>query len=455
MYKNHNDFLEITAESGIFAGLAFIGIFVFTFWYFFVAVFRRKNEEEEHYFFLPTLGLMAYSFDAFFNFPQDRPEIQSWFALYVGLAVGFSLLFWNGDSPLLGYKFKGRSVVQILIGTLTAIILLGATYVLVLNKKSLVLQRDIREELNRGELKSPSEKFLKGFPEIPDLTILAEPIAVQKARFLIKEKKYNQARDILEKDNSNPLDGRKEYFIATSFFNEQQYDSALYYAKKAHDIKPYFYGNNTLLAAIYERKGESNKSLELWRNYVKKVKTKEQAWTVPAILLEKQGKLKEAKSLIDSALQAQPNSEKIQVIHRRITEKIDAKPYEEIYHKGLYAYKNKQYGKASSLLSQFLEKTPNHSEAYKFRAISYYHQRKYKECIKDIDKEERLKGGKLPSNLINIRGAAYLILGNREQAKSNFLKAAQMGDKDGINNYQKHFGKLPPKEISFTIPTKK
>lgn len=456
MYKNHNDFLEITAESGVFAGVAFIGIFGFAFWYLFVVVFRRPNEEQEKYFFLPTLGLMAYSFDAFFNFPQDRPEIQSWFALYVGISVGLSLVFWNGDSPLLKYKFKGRNILELFIVILTVFFLLASTYVLVLNKKSLVLQRDVKEELNRGELKSPSEKYLKGFPVIPDITILAEPIAVQKARFLIKEKKYKKAIEILEKDNSNPFDGRKEYFLSKAFFEKNQYDSALYYAKQAHRIKPYFYGNSALMAVIYERRGQPDKSIALWRDYVKGVKTKEQAWIIPVTLLEKLGKLEEAKSLIDSALQANPNNKNIQVIHRRITEGVDSRPFLQIYNQGLYAYKNKQYNKAVSFFSEFLGNVPKYSKAYEFRAICYYYQKKYKECIADIDKEEKLEKNLLP-NIINIRGAAYLMLGNREKAKSNFLKAAQMGDKDGINNYQKHFGELPNKKnkISFTLPVKK
>ena len=54
-------------------------------------LFRKQNVKRFDLLFLSVFGLLAYSFDAFFNFPQDRPEIQSLFAIYLGLFVSVTL----------------------------------------------------------------------------------------------------------------------------------------------------------------------------------------------------------------------------------------------------------------------------------------------------------------------------------------------------------------------------
>lgn len=453
MYKNHNDFLETTAESGIVAGLAFVAIFIFILWYFAVALVKKPDSEHEKYFFLPALGVTAYFFDAFFNFPQDRPEIQSWFALYVGIAAGLALWFWKGESPLMRYRSKGRKLIQTIIGVLTVFILLSNVYILVLNKKSLVLQRDIKEEIKSGKLKSSSARFLAGFPSIPDITILAEPIAVQKARYLINEKKYEQARQLLMHDKSNPFDGRKEYFIALSFYNQKQYDSALLYAEKTISIKPYFYNVNTIAASIYEKRGEFDKSITLWRNYLKGVKNKSQAWTVPVGLLERENKIKEAEQLIDSAYVYLPEDKNVRSTRARIKQKTVVAPYMSIYKEAAKLYTGRQYVKALPLLNDFIKKTQEFPKAYELRAVCLFNLKQFKKAIDDITRQEQLVG-KLPSNIINIRGASYYNIGDKEKAKADFKEAMAMGDKDGANNYNRLF-KKEDKPISFQVPTKK
>ncbi len=453
MYKNHNDFLETTVEYGIIGGLAFIAIFIFTFWYFAKVLFLKRDEETQHLFFLPAIGLVAYSFDAFFNFPQDRPEIQALFAIYVGISAALCLQQWNGDNFLSNFSIKERDTLLLILSIVVGLVLISTSYLLNENIKSLKLQRIIKEELNRGKLKSPSELFLNGFPKIPDITILEEPIAVQKARFLIKEKKFNQAREIMRNDNSNPFDARKEYFTATTFYTEKQYDSTLHYAKKAIKLKPFFYNTNALAAFVYEKKGKLDKSIEIWRNYLKRVKKKEEAWRNAAILLMRQNKLKEAEALIDSACSYLPKSKKLLSLRTNIKQKLIPADELTIFKKAKKLYDKKNYKEAIPLFSQMIKDMPEFAAAYQLRAICYFYLKKHKEAIEDINNYKRINGA-LPSNMINIRGASYLGLGDRTNAKKDFKKAMKMGDKDGKRNYNMFF-KKEDKPISFKVPTKK
>lgn len=90
MYKAHNDFLEITAESGVIGGVSYILIFIFIASVFVRKTFNGDESEDYKWYFLFFLGILGYSFDAFFNFPQNRPEVQVLFAIIVGGVIGLT-----------------------------------------------------------------------------------------------------------------------------------------------------------------------------------------------------------------------------------------------------------------------------------------------------------------------------------------------------------------------------
>ncbi len=302
-YKAHNDFIEITSEVGIFGGLLFVSIFLFILGYFAVVLFREKGEDAEKLFFLPAFGIIAYSVDAFFNFPQDRPEIQSLFALYVGIAVGLALIFFEKES-FLAKSLKGilGKIMQIIALLMMLSLSIGSVYILYQNFQSLKVQLVINQEINEGNLRSSSKGLMKLFPKIPNINAFAEPIAVQKARYLIKEGKHKEAQNLLRQDKSNPFDGRREFFLTKSFYIQKQYDSAVYYAEKCYKLKPLFYKNSTYLASSYELSGQLDKAENLWKNYLKTNPKNLKPWIYLAKILKRQNKDEEAKKTINWAL---------------------------------------------------------------------------------------------------------------------------------------------------------
>ena len=62
MYKNHNDFLETTAETGVFGGLAFLFIFLFTGLDFVKTLFGKKAVSNLKFLFIPAFGLLSPTF---------------------------------------------------------------------------------------------------------------------------------------------------------------------------------------------------------------------------------------------------------------------------------------------------------------------------------------------------------------------------------------------------------
>ncbi len=452
-YKNHNDFLETAAEYGIIGGLAFIAIFIFTFLYLVKVLFIKRDEEVQYLFFLPLVGLVTYFFDAFFNFPQDRPEIQSLFAIYVGTAAALGVMQWNRDSFLSKFNFKGIGVLYFVLSLILGLLSLGTTYILKENVASLKLQRIVKEEISRHKLKSSSERFINGFPAIPNITILAEPISVQKARYFIKEKKYNQARDIMRNDKTNPFDGRKEYFMANTFFIEKKYDSALYYAKEALKVKPFFYNTNVVVDFVYKIKGEHDKSIQLWKNYLKGVKNKSEAWSALATLLMQKNKIKEAEVLLDSAYKYLPQDKKILGLRVKVKQRMLPPDKLLLYKKANKLYNEKKYKSAISLLNTLSKDAHEFVQAYHLRAMCYFRLLDYKNAIADINSYERI-AGKLSASMFNIRGASYYNLGYKDNAKVDLKKAMEMGDRNAKDNYNRLF-KKDDKPISFRVPVKK
>jgi len=409
MYKSHNDFLETTADTGIFGGLLFIGIFILIFANFIRAFFKAKKGEEESYkwLFLPAFGLFCYFFDAFFNFPSDRPEIISFFAIFVGAGVAFStpsIFLTNILSRVT--RHVSRKVSRVTFIATLLFLMIGSIYIFYLNFVSLKLQRIAKEELNSGKLSSSSEIFLNGFPSIPDINIEGEPIAVTIARYLITEEKYQQAIDLLKKDNSSPYDTRQEFFIAMAYLKLNQFDSALVYTQKVYKLKPYFSGNVSLMSSAYEAKGNVTEALKVLDDHI-------------------QLNTKNNQPITDIIYKQQVN----------LTAKARILQNQGPFNNGMESFNNKEYPKAIQYFTEFIDKEPGVAQAFEYRAFCYFYLNKYQLSLADIERAIALDPSK--PGYLNLHGVNLQMLGNTQSACADFQKAIEMGDKDAVNNYEK------------------
>jgi tetratricopeptide (TPR) repeat protein len=411
-YKNHNDFIETTADTGIFGGVLFLGIFILIFANFMKAFFKAKKGDEELYkwLFLPAFGLFCYFFDAFFNFPSDRPEIISFFAIFVGAGVAFSpqsQFITRLSSLVIGHwSLVIRKALRVTFIATLLLLMIGSIYIFHLNFVSLKLQRIAKEELNAGVLRSPSDLFMNGFPAIPDINIEGEPIAVTKARYLITEEKNQEAVDLLKKDNSSPYDTRQEFFIAMAYLKMNQPDSALVYAQKVLKLKPYFSGNVSLLSSAYEMMGNLTEALKVLDDHVK-LNTKN-GQPITDIIYKQQ-----------AGLAAKAGIQKNQVP----------------FNKGMASFNSKEYNKAVQYFTEFIDKEQGVAQAFEYRSFCYFYLNKYPLSLADIERAIVLDPTK--PGYLNLRGVNQHMLGNDPAACVDFQKAIEMGDKDAVNNYEK------------------
>ncbi|MFC2089982.1 O-antigen ligase family protein [Bacteroidota bacterium] len=457
-YKAHNDFIEITTETGIFGGLFFIAIFLIIGFKFLIVLFKRKYKDWIPWFFLPAFGLLCYFFDAFFNFPQDRPEIQPYFALYVGMGIAFSAMLAKekkekdlADSETDSSERKnvlkifkarlfkkqtneeGGSQVNEVFILVFSMVMIASIYILYLNVKSLQLQRIGKME--QGVYSSPSDMFVKGYPFIPNLDAHGEPIAVNKARYLLKEGQYQKLIDIVRVDNSSPYDGRREYMMAAAFAKLNMADSAKKYAEISYELKPNYYPFVTLLTDLLKIMGENEQVETILNTYLDNNKGNKQAWTYTSNFYKQQGKPKQSLAMLDSASHYFPEDNTLMQQQNSLEQSIAVASNQEVYNAATAAQNKAQYSEAAKLYTSFLEKAPNHTDALYNRAKCYYATKEHRKSIEDLEKV--ISQGNAIAAQYNLLGANYFSVGEKEKACENFKISADMGDKDGVNNYGK------------------
>ena len=464
-YKAHNDFIETATETGIFGGALFILLFLLIGWIFIRILIRKDYSDWLQWLFLPSLGLFCYSFDAFFNFPQDRPEMGALFALYLGIAISLTTLFADelikesliNPGELKFHLRPIRPLHQILSFSnkirifnrqyfrLSMIILFGVSLsiscnILFLNFTSLKLQALVDLELKTGKLTLPANMFINEFTVIPDIDIFDRPIVAIKARYLINEKRNDEAIALLKKNKSNPFDDLSPSFIALAYNNQNNTDSSIYYIRKAYNISPNKFKTVSFFCSLLCQKGLIKESEVIIEGYLKKIKVNKEAWLYASELYRTTGNIQKATSAIDSAAHYFPADSLILKKKSTISQNAIFLKNKTLLDSANNAYKSEKYAEAIRLYTRLLVKEPTLYGILNDRALCYYFLKEYAKSIKDIEFliSIKFKVPKNTHNFYNLLGSNYYMLGKIDEACSNFKIAADMGDKDGLDNYSKH-----------------
>jgi putative inorganic carbon (HCO3(-)) transporter len=446
-YKNHNDFLEMTAETGIPGGLAYLSIFVLILSGFLKASLKSGTDADTlKFLFFPAFGILAYSVDAFFNFPADRPEIQALFAFYVASAAAFSMK----ESVMQTPGTAGSPVLQNLkrflpgklIASLILLLLAGAIWILFLFTQSLHYQRIVKEDLTRVNFKYSSSFIIRGFPSIPDLDAEGEPIAVNKARYLISENRNQDVINILLPDHSSPYDTRRENFLAMAYANLGMEDSAMVYYYKVLEMKPLLYVNVSKICNVLEAKGDLLTPVKLLQDYLEKNRntidhtTDREAWIYLSELYQKSGDLNKSMEIMDSASKYLFADTLVLQKKDYLKNQVRIIPFKDILEEANTNFRNKDYRKAITGYSEIIIQDPTHMQSYELRGMSYFFLKEYKKSIDDLTC--LINHFPQVTKYYNIRGVCYLYLQDDEASCRDFKTAMDKGDAEAALNYRKY-----------------
>ncbi len=444
LYKAHNDFIEITTELGIPGGLIYILIFVFIFWNLIRAyLYKDRKTRRYRHLFLAGFGLMFYGFDAFFNFPHDRPEIQILFAIYLAIGIVTTLSSDDQESeasagiidnnPDTNNKRRGGAAK--VFAALMIVLMLASSYILYLNFQSSKLQRLIYQEIMSGQLRSSADRFVGHFPWMPNLSVWGESISSLKARYLIQDHEFGQAIDIVKDDRTNPYDSRREYYMAMAYRNLGENDSALVYSRKAYEIKPNYFRNIQLLSRILGDKGLEEEIQDYIEPYLESNLDDGNAWAFAASIHQQAGDLESAWELMEEAIIYNPEDSVVLQQHQHTYYQKFIVPNQDIFHQALDLYNDGEYSRAYEEFEQYLQIVPEDPNAERLMAFSLYYLEEYEECIEAID--SFMENFAPHPSLVNLRGVCYRNLGEMELACKDFEEAMLMGNASGETNYNR------------------
>lgn len=300
----HNDFLEMTVETGIPGGILYLLLFLLPVIYLLFSLMKRDETENQPYLFLSAFGMICLSVDAFFNFPLGRVEIQLLFAIFLAASAWYNPFLKSGSRI---DRKSGRGII-IAAGILT----LPAVFFLYQSFISARVQKIAQEELLMETFNHNSVFMLSAFPSIPDITVIGEPVSVIKSRYLIQDGKFNEAISLLKNDRSSPYDGRQELMLVAAYERTGRKDSVLYYIRKFVEKKPLYYEVVAKNCYLEMEKGRDSVAIRIMQRYISKVDTNAKAWGYYSYLFQQAGNLVSSKAVVDSALRILPDDKMLQ-----------------------------------------------------------------------------------------------------------------------------------------------
>jgi len=307
----HNDFLEIAGETGIPNSIIYFLVFVIAFIFTVKRILSKQNLESKVIAVIAFASLSGYFIDAFFNFPQERPNIQVLFVLIIAIIL-INYITGKSSEDITTENVDQSSLVKVF--SITLLVLgIGTIYMHATILKSMKAQYIVDNDLNSVDNlpnAMPKYKFseVNGmFPSFPNIAENSETIGYKKAKYLQKEKRFDQAIKLLDSVHKYSPNIVYDDYLKCNIYQEQnKLDSAYVYGKKAFYAKPrnfYYYRMASYLARVNKEPKEIIKMFNLYNSYRKD----QQSWSYYTLsLFYSDYDRKEVKKIVDAGLKIYP-----------------------------------------------------------------------------------------------------------------------------------------------------
>lgn len=258
-YHVHNDFLEITAESGLLGGLLYFFVIFYIIFLLIRKIIIQIKLSNDH--ILPLtllLGLISYLFDALFNFPSARPlqQINLFFILSI------SIIYLNTSVRVL--NFKNINLILSILLLITPLSIYSAYKVFDSSKDQKILLQYFNSSGQMPLEKDYVESIKSNYP---NLSITTMPISSIQGIYYYNIGEKEKALNILKESlDINPYLGLNEIFIGKIYLERDSIELAEKYIKAAYDKIP----NNDLHISEYFKilvsQKDSTKVKEIYTN---------------------------------------------------------------------------------------------------------------------------------------------------------------------------------------------
>lgn len=243
----HNDFVQVLFESGLFALLTYLGLFIAALYFSLLTLFKKEYPIERKFVSLILLAAgFGFFIDSFFNFPLPRANMNILFTLILALVI----LNYLGGRKSLGKEVEASGPQKQVSGYIYAAIgLVGlfAMYISYLSYSSGKAQILIDADMQKQNYVKPNPKYsyaqVDAMLNQPLPLVGArggEPISIKKAKYLYYENRDAEALNLIEQAAKEmPYSVHDERLKTLIYIRKNQLDSAYKYSKIAHKHMPY------------------------------------------------------------------------------------------------------------------------------------------------------------------------------------------------------------------------
>ncbi|MEP6804896.1 MAG: O-antigen ligase family protein [Flavobacterium sp.] len=404
--NTHNDFLEITAETGIVNGFVFLSLFVFAFFVNAKRIIYSADPDVRTVSILTLMLVVVYGMDSLFNFPLYRPTMQIFLSLLLALTVI--------NKPIL-VDFKLLKNYKIKLYPILLLITIIATYsAYLINKASTLEDLIVKDDINhqtKGTL--TGDEVLSRLPLYPNVFSSSEAFYEYAGIYYMREKSYEKAYMCFSKASKiNPHTGRINFYKYVISKEKRNIDSAYVYIKEAFYLRPrdlFYYKEAINLASIKKDTAEIFKEYKLFSKY-RKIP---EALSVPATELIKTNY--DQKSLIrfiDKELKELPNDSTL----TKLKSDILVKRYT---YEGQIFLSQSKFDKSLESFEKALKINPKDVHLLQSIGLNYYSSKKYTQALRYFLAAIKYPG--LNNGLTEFYiGTCYLNIHDRENACKYF-----------------------------------
>ena len=382
-YHAHNDFLETAAELGIPGGLLYLALFALTSFFLVKGILSLSTSTEiKTIAAFSFIAFSTYATDAFFNFPAERPVMQIFFVYLMGISISVFL----SNKTYSDANKKLKPVVKPVFLTAALLLILPAIYVSPLTYKSMVAQAKYNPDVLSAKPVYKSDEVIAALPSVPNINAFGFPIDAIKARYLMEDKKYDEALGLLNRSREvNPNITYNDYLLGRLYLETNKTDSAYYYAGKAFFAKPRAKANYQLYTYLANQLKDSAAIAQSFHLYTK-YRNEPDVWNTYITLMSQFSNRQQVlDKLVDSAVRLFPDNPEI------LQKRIDLKntlttEARTILDQGLAAFNSANYNEAAQLFHKLTQLNPDYYLGYENAGVTYYTLNNFSKAQEYFDK---------------------------------------------------------------------
>jgi len=359
----HNDFLEVTAESGVLAGILFIALFVCAFMYTIKTWYSNASDNVKIIGVFSFISLVGYLVDALFNFPGERPIMGIFFVF--ALVINVTVFMTNRKS---NPEIQTKSLYKTIPLLIVFLLIISSIYITYSTYRSMRVQWFTNNDFSNPNSDITWQQVNSKFPLIPNLAENNVPIDVEKAWYLFKGKKYEDALFLLNQSTAvNPYSMANEWLKAGVFYSMNRIDSAYYYSKKGFWNRPRSIGLYSILSRTSALMNDTKTVKSSFKEF-NRYRNEPDAWKIYIrSLFAVNYNQEEVVSLADSIARVYPDDKQIQ-------------QSKFFVHAG-FAAVNKDFANALENLKEIFKIYPNDYENIENIGLTYYYLKDYNNAV--------------------------------------------------------------------------